>query len=115
MNVGELPSWWMRLRCAGSFAPLVTKDARPGRIPRAALRVMLLRKVHYSYTSDLVSHPNDQFTRPAAAAGVCPASTASGLVITLVACESPPPFLLHANLHLNDVVRGIDTLPVQIQ
>ena len=36
----------------------VAHEARPGRILRAASQVMSLRRVHYSNTSDFVSHPN---------------------------------------------------------
>ena len=43
----------------GAAHPTIPRDARPGRIPRAVPRVMLLQ-VHDSNRDDFVSHPNAQ-------------------------------------------------------
>ena len=40
----------------------LVRDARPGRIRRAASPVRSLRKVPYSNSGDFVSHPNNKFT-----------------------------------------------------
>src|SRR5205823_11678432 len=52
------------LRAGGGYvvprASHLVRDARPGRILLATQQVMSLRREHYSNTSDLVSHANNQ-------------------------------------------------------